>query len=362
MALRTARGGAPVAGAAGRRRVRWAATSIGLTEIAVGVVAAVYAPVEWYVFYLFSPGGRFYYEGFGVGSAWFALLIGHSVAYYLVAALLIPLGVGTVRLRRWAKSLSVLLTRTWLLAGIILTANVLIVVLVPALHGGGGPPAKGSAVAVLCAMFLVALPAGLLWCFRHRAVDELLDAGDAASARIDRVPPGVLGVLGLQVAAIAVLHWDIFFHALLPVFGTVYHDRAAMPSIGAAILILAVLTVGTAGRRRWAWWGTLVYAVVAFASVSVTFTRWSIGELAPLVRLPARELTAIQDLPALAQFRLSGLLAPPLIILIWLLLGHRRELCGRPGGQGRRPVSAGSRPVRRRGGLPRGRRPGRART
>lgn len=329
MALRTALGSAPVTGVTGRRSVRWLARSVGLAELAVGAVAAVYAPLEWYVFYMFSSGGRFHYDGFGVGSAWFALLIGHSVAYYLVAALLIPLGVGTMRLRRWVRRPSVWLTRTWLVAGIIVTANVLGVVLVPALHGGGGPSAKGLAIAALCAVLLVALPAGLLWCLRHPAVDEILDTRDVARSRIEHIPPAVLAVLGMQVAAVALLHWDIFFHAIVPLFGTVYHDRAAMPLLGAAVLILTGLAVGTAGRRRWAWWGTLLCAAASLVSITVTFTRWSVGDLATLAKLPADELAAIHDLPALAQFRLSGLLAPPLGILLWLLVKHRHELAPR---------------------------------
>lgn len=40
----------------------------GLALILVGMVAAYYGPLEIYVFYFFSDGGRFHYDGFGVGS------------------------------------------------------------------------------------------------------------------------------------------------------------------------------------------------------------------------------------------------------------------------------------------------------
>jgi hypothetical protein len=339
MVLRAVRDPLPLAGGVehgrGKRWVGWLAVSVGLVEIAVGAVAAVYAPLEWYVFYMFSPGGRFSYDGFGVGSAWFGLLIGHSVAYYLVAALFIPLGVGTIRRRPWARKLSVLVTRAWLLAGIILVANLLTVVLVPGLHGGGGPPSKGLAIAAAGMVLLIALPAGLLWGLRHPALNEMLRAGGTPSSRVEAIPPAVLGVVGLLIAGVALLHWDIFFHAVLPWFGAVLHDRAAMPWLAAGVLILTVLAIGTARGCRWAWWGALVSATVGLVSVSITFTRWSIGDLATLVRLPSHEQAAIQDLPALAQFRLSGLLAPPLGILLWLLIAHRHELSP-PGPRGAR--------------------------
>lgn len=41
---------------------------IGSIQLAVGVVAAFYGPLEVYVFYLFSRNGRFHYDGFGFGS------------------------------------------------------------------------------------------------------------------------------------------------------------------------------------------------------------------------------------------------------------------------------------------------------
>ncbi len=41
---------------------------------AVGIVAAPYAPYEIHCFYVFTTGGPFEYEGFTVGSLWFALL------------------------------------------------------------------------------------------------------------------------------------------------------------------------------------------------------------------------------------------------------------------------------------------------
>lgn len=46
---------------------------IGLTII--GIVGVYYGPLEIYVFYLFSQGGPFYYDGFGMGSLWFASLV-----------------------------------------------------------------------------------------------------------------------------------------------------------------------------------------------------------------------------------------------------------------------------------------------
>ena len=44
---------------------------IGVFFLSVGILAAFLGPLEIYVFYWFSEGGRFYYPGFGFGSFMF---------------------------------------------------------------------------------------------------------------------------------------------------------------------------------------------------------------------------------------------------------------------------------------------------
>ena len=93
----------------------------------IGGVAAVMGPVEIYCFYLFSRGGPFYYEGFGVGAFMFSNLACQIAGYYLIAALCLPLGYGHVRLRRWARTLAETLLWAWLVVGVPLTILFLLV-------------------------------------------------------------------------------------------------------------------------------------------------------------------------------------------------------------------------------------------
>ena len=43
-------------------------TLIGSIFLLIGIISAFFGPLEIYCYYLFSAGGRFHYEGFGVGS------------------------------------------------------------------------------------------------------------------------------------------------------------------------------------------------------------------------------------------------------------------------------------------------------
>ena len=84
---------------------------VGILMLLTGVFAAVVGLVEIYCFYLFSEGGRFHYEGFGVGAFMFANIASQIVGYYLIAAVGISLGYGHLVGRRWARALA--LTLLW---------------------------------------------------------------------------------------------------------------------------------------------------------------------------------------------------------------------------------------------------------
>jgi hypothetical protein len=76
-----------------------------------------HAPLEMYCFYLFSPGGRFAYDGFGFRSFMFGNIAAQIIGYYLIAAVLIPLGYGHIQLLRRARTLTIALAWTWLVIG-----------------------------------------------------------------------------------------------------------------------------------------------------------------------------------------------------------------------------------------------------
>lgn len=81
---------------------------IGVILILAGIVAVYYGPLEIHCYYLFSEGGRFHYDGFEIGSSGFAALVVQNIGYYIIAALLIPVGIGHVKLRRWALFIPVI--------------------------------------------------------------------------------------------------------------------------------------------------------------------------------------------------------------------------------------------------------------
>lgn len=90
---------------------------IGFPTLLFGIVAAVYAPLEFYPLYMFSEGGRFHYPGFGFGSFMFGNITVQIVGCYHVALIFIPLGYGHIRRRRWVHNYALALLWFWLIVG-----------------------------------------------------------------------------------------------------------------------------------------------------------------------------------------------------------------------------------------------------
>lgn len=96
---------------------------LGLLLLLIGLIGLYYGPLEIYCFYMFSESGKFYYEGFQIGSLWFTYLVIQNAAYYIVALLLIPIGIGTFKLKEWSRKLSLNLLYIWIILGISLISG-----------------------------------------------------------------------------------------------------------------------------------------------------------------------------------------------------------------------------------------------
>ena len=72
---------------------------LGIFVLLTGVAAAFISPLEIYMLYLFSEGGKFHYKGFGFGSFMFGNIAVQVIRYYAIAFICIPLGYRHLRLQ-----------------------------------------------------------------------------------------------------------------------------------------------------------------------------------------------------------------------------------------------------------------------
>jgi hypothetical protein len=299
---------------------------IGVVLILVGIVAAYYGPLEIFVFYLFSEGGRFHYDGFGMGSLWFAALVVQNIGYYIIAALFIPVGIGHLKLRRWALTLTQLYILFWLAAGILLVGN--LIVLVSSVFKLDLSRivlfVRLSIIGISSFIVLILLPLLALWFYKSEKVGSLFQEHDSNLYWTERYPFPLLALLLLFVVMIIVMHIAIFFQALFPMFGQIMLGRRPVYILSLCILILGFLIYGTLRLKIWAWWSSLVYVSLLTISSVMSFSRHSFYDIILMMNLPANEMQFLDKMILLHDYHLVALFAPPLLVTLALIVYSKR--------------------------------------
>lgn len=300
-------------------------TAIGILQLLVGIVGAYYGPLEIYVFYLFSRGGQFYYDGFGIGSFWFGLLVMQNIGYYLVAFYLIPLGIGHIQRRRFGLTMARLFLWLWLAGGVIVLFNYS--VLLPAFLQLELERTILIARLTIAGMFIfltaVLLPLGLLWFYGRSPITAIFES-DPRRYWTEKTPLPLLMLFTLLVGTILVWHLAMFFQAIFPWFGQVRLGRPSAYRVDFAILILGGLLVGLIKRKLWAWRGTAVYFILLTISTITAFTQHTLAAIVAMLDLPAYELDFFANLVVLHDYRLAALFGPPLLLIVGLLIYSKR--------------------------------------
>jgi hypothetical protein len=292
---------------------------IGVLLLLVGVAAAVFGPAEVYCFYLFSEGGRLFYEGFGFGSLMFGVISWQIIGYYAIALLCVPLGYGHVRPRRWARVLTLSLLYCGLIVGIPLMLVFLLMLSVKDLS----PTAASLLVAALALSYLL-IPGLLIRFYRGQDVRQTFEAKDTNSSWIESIPQPVLVLAVLCVFYVIVMHIPLFFNGIFPLFGIWLSDIQGFLALDISILSLAALTWGVLRQSAWAWWGSVGYFGLLTLSSVVTLMQSSFSDILSLMRFPPTEMDALQEVP-LQGAHFAPLIGIPLVLTLGVVILSKRH-------------------------------------
>ncbi len=293
--------------------------AIGALLLLVGLAAAILGPVEMYCFYLFSAGGRFHYEGFGFGSFMFGNIACQIGGYYLIAAVAIPLGYGHLKVRRWARKLSLTLLWFWLVVGLPLII-VLFLMLVTAKELS---VAAIVIVAIALVLSYLALPGLLIRFYGGRNVRLTFEAKDPKTYWIEELPLPVLALSELYIFFIIVLHVPILFNGVVPFFGVFLNDLQGIMLLDLLIMCLALLVWGTLKLKAWAWWGSLIYFGVVTVSSILTLLNSSLLDILLAMNLPPFEMEIFQGVP-LRGYHFAVFFGIPLLLTWGAIIGSKR--------------------------------------
>ncbi|MCD4728062.1 MAG: hypothetical protein K8R46_10395, partial [Pirellulales bacterium] len=217
------------------------------------------------------------------------MLVPGAVTFYLLPAVIfIWLGIGSIRARRWACTLTVILSWLWLIMGLFMT--ILQVVFAPLIfewigryHGKISCHDIGllqvREMANMAGIYVL-LPIAFLLFYQRMAVRATCHWRDLRGSWTDRCPMPVLAMSILLATSVLWMSWWVVYcclmaffprvqlpdwYALLTTFHLVMSFGGTIPiALGTLLfLLIMVLSVylawGIYRRRMDAWWGTLCF-------------------------------------------------------------------------------------------------------
>ncbi|MBW8877373.1 MAG: hypothetical protein JF614_20605 [Acidobacteria bacterium] len=253
-------------------------------------------------------------------------MLGSGLFYLLLAAFFAVMGIGTLRGRRWARTLMLVMSWIWLIAGVFAVA--LTFLLLPRVikgisdsTGQAADPSVGMVVTGCASVFLIlfylVLPGILVLFYRGPNVQATFEAKDPSIPWTDRVPASVLA-LALMLAFGAVSSLTAMAYGVLPVFGTLLTGIPAILAFLSMGLICALLAWGVYHRRPAAWWALLGFWIFGCVN-SVFFFRAggsSVREVYVAMGTPPAQLEMIDKMGLYDMFASPVLLV--LDVVLWL--------------------------------------------
>ncbi len=294
---------------------------IGLLTLMIGIVAAVYGPIEFYPLYMFSEGGRLHYEGFGFGSFMFGNIAVQIIGYYLFALIFIPLGYGHLLRRRWVRKYALSFLWFWLVVG----APLAVMFVLMLFSVKNFSPALFGLILVLVGFSYPLLPGILIAFYRREDVRLTIERRDPCEGWWDKTPLPVSVLILLFGFYIIFLHVPLLFRGVFPFFGRFLFDLDGMFLIDAAVLSLVILFVGVVKRKPWAWFGSLAYFGLLLINTVMTLLQVSFSELLAALQFPPSEMDILQGIPV-QSYHLIVVFGLPLFLTIAAIIAARKQL------------------------------------
>jgi hypothetical protein len=258
-------------------------TIFGVFQIVLGLFAALMIPFAALGAFMsrFAPGG---------GTMRPIQMLSGMGTYAFLAAALITLGVGSIRMKRWAHALTVVTSWYWLVSGILITilmTAVMPVTMRSALaHAQQTTPNAGSTefatgfmavivtiMIVFMAFFLIAVPIAFLVFYSRDDVYQTCRFRDPVERWTDRAPLPVLGAsVVLFVGSLYMLSVGLTM-PIFPFFGRYLTGLAGAACFLTLAVIDICLAVGIFRLRSLAWWLAVVISPIRLVSMILTYSK-----------------------------------------------------------------------------------------
>jgi len=213
-----------------------------------------------------------------------------SVLMYLIGgALLTTLAIGSMKARRWARDLSLLVAWFWLLVGCSATFMMIFMLprLMPRMPSGQEGVGTGvmTCMAVFTGLFGVVVPAAMILFYRSPNVRATCLALDPHPRWTERVPLPLLGLSLWQLFG-AVSIASMSAYAILPLGSQIVTGPLAILAYCAVAAVLLYVSWGLYVRSLAAWWAGIAYGVLLSIYCVVVFPRINVEQLIEAMGMP----------------------------------------------------------------------------
>jgi hypothetical protein len=296
----------------GQAKARVIVKILGIIQLLIGFSTLVIAPIEIYSFYLFSEGGVFYYDGFGIGSFIHGLVVAQIFAFYGIGLLFILIGYGHIKLKKWTLNLSISTIWFWIIFG--LPVMVFFLPLLAMKEINTQYPILLIAFAAL--LLIIVIPALLLLFYNQKTVKELFRPQNDLENESQIMPVCSYLVLLVHSLFILLFHILIFYQGIFPMFGKFLTSLSGITVYGFLILIMILLIYGLLNKVYISWVVSIILFSTLIVSSTITILGYKYTEIIELLKLPKLENDIFLKFPLKSIY----LLIPVLYILTTSLI------------------------------------------
>jgi hypothetical protein len=301
----------------------------GIFEIIAGALCAVFIPLMFL--------GQALNQARTGTPPQYRLMFPGLMVYAMLAVLLVVLGIGSIRARRWARAFGLILGWSWLLTGsigLIVYAFVLPKLLATVSVGGPAIPPGAKLVILVVglafsAVLMVLIPLAVVLFYRSPHVRATCQARDPAVRWTDKRPLPVLGLsLWLAAGGVFMLLMPLAYSGAAPFFGVLLSGIA-----GSIFYLFMAICFGFLARGIYrldpvAWWLVLAVSVLAGVSNVMTFARIDPRELYRFMGYSQAQLQQLQGLNLLNNDLMACLSAIGILPMLAYLMYLRRFFRG----------------------------------
>lgn len=253
--------------------------------------------------------------------------------YVLAAGILIALGVGSIRKKRWGRNLTLVVSWLWLIYGSI--SLIMITIALPAGFAAGfhaaaaknpnAPPLPAGIAAVILTMIVaffavlfVVVPIIFVLFYRRNDVEATCNRLDPKPSWTEQVPLPVLAA-SLICAVGALYYFQISVTIpVFPFFGKYLTGVAASATCMGLAVLEAFLSVALFRKQIAAWWIAVSVSVFRLVALALTVPKANLLEVYSKMGYSSAQIQMIQSS---GLYRSGGLLWAGVLFLT-LFLGY----------------------------------------